>query len=847
MDMDFSKLGSLADQKLPTDPIRIFESLPNLPGTPNDIWRGQTEALSQWNDNRSQNDVLIELNTGAGKTLVGLLIAQSLVNEGLQNVVYVCATIDLVEQTSAEASRIGIQHTTRVAGGYNNDLFESGKAFCITTYHALFNGLSSIRKNHFPEAVIFDDAHVSENMIRSAMTLSFSEHTHEDMFEEVASLFDPHFRELGRHGEFSNALKGEHSKIVMAAPGGMQKYSEQLLEILNRHNIGGDKDLKYPFSYLQDRLNRCAIFFGNKGCEITPPFLPSLRIDCLERPLRRVYLSATLKSKADFVRAYGRMPDATIGPKNDAGNGERLVLFGSKIEGGVGVKEVEAISGQHKVVLATPSYFSAHHWDALGKPPKPANFSSELQDFREAKEGVFILVQRVDGIDLPHNTCRVMVIENLPRGGSLLERYQWEFLNMRNLFASKMANRLAQLFGRINRGRNDYGVFIITGNELNTWLKNDRNLALLPELLQQQIKLGDLVQDGMAVTSAEKLTQIVNAVLGRDAAWLKYYGDNIQKGSLEDEKEDRANRVEERLTAAAVAESEHACLLWDGDLEGAGRALDRIIEDTNRADTPLAGWHSIWLGSCYEGMGSRENAAIAYQRAKNRLGSGNVYLPLYTRVCDAKGQDEPFNDFGEVLDSIIGYDSEDKFEKELNTRIKGMRALDGGSSAEVEAALRELGDLLGFDSTRPDNDQGLGPDVIWADDHSEVLIPFELKTDKTMESVISKKDVGQGHQHQEWVADNYHKFENLGLVYVSAAGSCDATASPSEDMYQCDLRAFATLRDQVLSMIRDIRNRLPLERANFIRESSSDDRWLLNHLFDAIDTVPLRSRQPAKK
>jgi len=843
MDLDFSKLGSLSDQKLPTDPIEIFENLPNLPGTPNDIWRGQTQALSEWNNVRSKNDVLIELNTGAGKTLVGLLIAQSLVNEALQNVVYVCATIDLVEQTAAEAERIGIQHTTRVSGGYNNDLFESGKAFCITTYHALFNGLSSIRRNHFPEAVIFDDAHVSENMIRSAMTLSFSEKSHGDMFWNVAALFEPHFRELGRHGEFVNAVQGDHSKIVMAAPGGVQKYSEQLLEVLNRYNARNDQDLKYPFAYLQDRLNRCAIFFGNKGCEITPPFLPSLRIDCLERPLRRVYLSATLKSKADFVRAYGRMPEATIGPKNDAGNGERLVLFGSKIEKGVGVTEVEAISKQHKTVLATPSYSSARQWEALGKPPKQERFTSELQEFRRAKDGVFILVQRVDGIDLPHDTCRVMVIENLPKGGSLLERFQWEFLNMRNLFASKIANRLAQLFGRINRGRNDYGVFILTGKELNTWLRNDRNIALLPELLQQQIKLGDLVQDGMEVTTAERLSQIVDAVLARDAAWLKFYGDNIQKGTLEEEKKDRANKVEERIAAAAIAESEYACLLWDGDLEGASRALDRIIEETNRADTPLAGWHSIWLGACYEGLGSQENAGIAYQRAKHRLGSANVYLPIYTRVSDAGGQDEPFNAFGESLDSVLGHDSEDKYEKELRTRVQGMRALEGGSSAEVEAALRELGELLGFDSTRPDNDQGRGPDVVWADERSKALIPFELKTDKTKESVISKKDVGQGHQHQEWVSENFQDFRNLGLVYVSDAETCDATSNPSDDMFQCNLHACVIIRDQALSLIRDIRNRMPLERASFIREASTNERWSLTNLFDALGAVTLRSKQ----
>ena len=841
--MDFGKLGALSNQKAATDPIEIFENLPNLPGTPNDIWRGQTEALNQWHEHRSDNDVLIELNTGAGKTLVGLLIAQSLVNEGLQNVIYVCATIDLVNQTANEAEKIGIPYTTRVLGKYSNDLFESGKAFCITTYHAVFNGLSSIRRYHFPEAVIFDDAHVSENMIRSALSLSFSYSSHQDMFLEVATLFEQHFRDLGRHGEYINALKGEHSKIVMAAPNGVQDNSEQLLEILNRYNAGNDNNLKYAFSYLQDRLDRCAIFFGNGSCEITPPFLPSKRIDCLERPIRRVYLSATLKSKADFVRAYGRLPDASIGPKNDAGNGERLVLFGSKIDQGVGVNEVQRISEQHKVVLATPNYLSAKAWEKLGTPPKPEEFSKDLESFRRAGKGVFILVQRVDGIDLPHETCRVMVLENLPKGGGLLERFQWEHLNMRNLFASKLANRLAQLFGRINRGRNDYGVFIVTGHELNTWLKNDRNIALLPELLQQQIKLGELVQEGMEITTSDKLAEIVEAVLKRDPGWLKYYGDNIQKGVLESDKEERATKVEERLTTAALAESEYACCTWDGDIEGAIRALDQVIEDTCRADTPLAGWHNIWVGACFQRLGSFEAAGHAFERARKRLGSTNLFLPLYKRTPDANEDDQPLNRFGEELDSIVGFDSEDRYQKELNLRLTNLRGLDGGSSAEVEAALRELGDLLGFDSSRPDNDLGLGPDVLWADPVNKNLIPFELKTDKTAASVISKKDVGQGHQHQEWVSENYPDFHNLGLIYVSSAGSCDKTASPSEDMFQCELGACSAIRDRVVSMIRDIRGRLPLERLSRVREASCQDRWLLSSLFEELDAEDLRSKQ----
>lgn len=121
--MDFSKLRSAPATETTEDPIKIFEALPSLEYAPNDLWRGQTKALTEWYERSSNRDILITLNTGAGKTIVGLLIAQSLVNSDVENVVYVCSTIDLVEQTSKEASRIGIKHTIRARGEYSNDYF----------------------------------------------------------------------------------------------------------------------------------------------------------------------------------------------------------------------------------------------------------------------------------------------------------------------------------------------------------------------------------------------------------------------------------------------------------------------------------------------------------------------------------------------------------------------------------------------------------------------------------------------------------------------------------------------------------------------------------------------------
>src|SRR6185437_6972007 len=102
----FRGAGARSDAGRPTDPEAIFRRAPKGGDSLPDLWRGQTDALRGWVARRAETDVLIALNTGAGKTVVGLLIAQSFFNEGLEHVVYACGTIDLVKQTQREAHRL---------------------------------------------------------------------------------------------------------------------------------------------------------------------------------------------------------------------------------------------------------------------------------------------------------------------------------------------------------------------------------------------------------------------------------------------------------------------------------------------------------------------------------------------------------------------------------------------------------------------------------------------------------------------------------------------------------------------------------------------------------------------
>src|SRR6266568_588426 len=138
--MDLTKLPiKTAPRSAIVSPMAIFKSL-TLRGTVQNVWGPQAEALTAWHDKyRNESDVVIQMNTGGGKTLVGLLIAQSLVNETKGKVLYVCPTTQLVEQVASKAAECGIPVTTYMQGQWiNGQVFDTSTGPCITNYAAVF-------------------------------------------------------------------------------------------------------------------------------------------------------------------------------------------------------------------------------------------------------------------------------------------------------------------------------------------------------------------------------------------------------------------------------------------------------------------------------------------------------------------------------------------------------------------------------------------------------------------------------------------------------------------------------------------------------------------------------------
>lgn len=160
------------------DPKRLFRLLPKSSGSrfqfPYDI---QTEVWDQWFKRRTEPNLIIKMNTGSGKTVVGLLILQSSLNEGVGPAAYLVPDNQLRGQVEEAAFELGITTTDDP----NDADFRLSKSVLVTTVNKVYNGRSvfGVGGSSFPPieigSIVIDDAHACIPKIEQQFSLSIAE------------------------------------------------------------------------------------------------------------------------------------------------------------------------------------------------------------------------------------------------------------------------------------------------------------------------------------------------------------------------------------------------------------------------------------------------------------------------------------------------------------------------------------------------------------------------------------------------------------------------------------------------------------------------------------------------
>lgn len=779
--MSLSKLPiKTTKRSTATRPSEIFRSL-TLRGSIQNIWEPQAEALNEWDKTRESPDVAIQMNTGGGKTLVGLIIAQSLVNETQGKVLYVCPTNQLVEQTAEKAQECGIQTATYMKSLWSNTpVYDQALGPCLTNYAAVFNG-KSIFRNSGVKGIIFDDAHVAGNFVRGQYTLKIpKEHL---AFPEISNLFKNHFVRNGQTQQFEDATNGDWMSLLFVPTFEIQANVESLRKILIKHNI--DKDHVFVWVHLKDHLSRCAILISGSRIEITPALLPMNNLPYFRADVRRIYLTATVPSEVELLRTFGICDVARITPGGKSGEAQRQFLFPIVTEDSERRESALQLLEEHKACIITPSDRLADEWC----PPatKFDGSSAALRSFASATGSQKLaLAARYDGIDLPGDACRVLVLAGMPSGENLMDRFIDQTLRIERIRTAHVAARVVQAIGRIFRGNTDHGAVAVANHDLERWLVDPQNLGYMPSLLQQQIKLGielkRMVQEGHTTA-----TELLNAVLSGSKEWDKLYSEHVKAFETHEQSLEPAWFVDlvkrERLAFDK---------LWKGDPAGAASLYSTIAAESKDKDARLSAWYRHWEGLALTLSKNFDGATRAYMAAaaeRSELGrpaikQGKIVL---AGEIEASAQAQRIahvfkQKHGKILDEL--------------KRLKGDLAY-GTKTNPVEQAIKEIGDYLGLESSRPEKDFGTGPDVLWLLHEKRAGAAIEAKTNKKPQSQYQKKDdIGQFHDHIKWINNKFsdHAISN---VIVGRKLSVSRDSNPPGDLRIVSLEQFHALADRI--------------------------------------------------
>src|ERR1041385_4059855 len=110
--VDFRKRLATANTSKKINPIELYDTLDRA-SDKGELRRAQEAILSEWHASRRKDkNVILKLHTGQGKTLIGLLILQSKMNEASGPALYLCPNNFLIDQTCAQAQQFGIETCT---------------------------------------------------------------------------------------------------------------------------------------------------------------------------------------------------------------------------------------------------------------------------------------------------------------------------------------------------------------------------------------------------------------------------------------------------------------------------------------------------------------------------------------------------------------------------------------------------------------------------------------------------------------------------------------------------------------------------------------------------------------
>jgi len=810
------------------DPESYFLDLRDRDPDIRHLWAHQADLIREYTTKHLKTrDISLELPTGTGKTLIGLLIGAWRRDYYNERILYLCPTRQLAYQVETHAKNYGIKAYAFVGPqrDYPIDKFSeysSSDIIAISTYSGLFNTNPRLKDANI---IICDDAHAADNYIPSLWSMNINRFENQNLYHKIISLFEDNL-----NYEFIQCIKNDSTefylkdRIEMIPIPILWKKNQNLIDIIKVElKEEENRELNYSWSMIHNNILSCNIFISWWEILIRPWTPPSLTHTPFENANQRIYMSATLGAGGEIERITGvpkieRLPIPAGWDKK--GSGRRFFLLPDIKFSSSDYSDwlIEKISEKERTLILCPNYhqyFSIEHKIKESSIPLKILRASDIEDsikpFTNETNAILLLTNRYDGLDLPGDNCRQLIIYGLPAAVNLQEKFLLSRLNIYSVLKDRIVTRFTQACGRCNRGPADYSLILLTGEDIRDFcLKSENRSSMHPEL-QAELEFGRIQSN---VSKLENLDERINLFYVQGDEWQEAE-ENIK--SLRETIEPIEEPYNERLYSIVSKEINYQYALWNKDYSEALR-ITRQIGDSLSGDE-FEGYRALWnyfTGSIasilYEQTKESEYLHIAkdfYRRAKScsRIISWFSELPNLDVSISSEADIDVLSGYAvekiqKTLRDLGGVG--DRFETELKKIEQFIRS---DNYKQFEIGLTKLGELLGFETERPLINGA--PDSIWRLSN-KILILFEAKSEESEEGGISKSYCQQAKGHYDWAHDRiteYDQFHEVLSVIVGYREKLETSAlSFAEDLYNININRVRDIFNEISGILRRVRD-----------------------------------------
>ncbi|WP_405458116.1 DEAD/DEAH box helicase family protein [Streptomyces sp. NBC_00101] len=761
----------------PADPEQLYRQLALVNNGPANLWLHQGDVLRSWHANHlNAADVAIELPTGAGKTLVGGLIGDYLRRSNGERVTYLCATRQLAKQTAEKLTQYGISNVlligrVRTWNAADRSRYTSANAIAVSVYSHVFNANPALDD---AQLLLLDDAHAAEGYVAGPWSLEISrdeQSAYHDVLSALADALDPlvvaRLRADAPDAQYRNS-------VYLASPLGVSSQAGPLEEVLSAAAAASkiSDEAGYALRFLQGHLGQCMVYLSHRRLLIRPLIPPTLFHAPFNDPARRVYMSATLGAGGELERVFGRRAIKRIPiPKGweKQGTGRRLFCFPqltsdlSAAPAQVGPWVADVIAQQGRAVILTPDTRTAKAFTSTCVPDgyevlKADQVEDDLKVFTQKSAAALVLNNRYDGIDLPDQDCRLVVLAGLPARGDLQERFLHGSLGAVEVLQERIRARIMQGAGRATRNSRDFAAVLLLDDDLVSYVtRRDVQQAMHPEI-HAELDFG--YNNSIGATSREMLDNL-QVFLEHDQPWRDVDQDIVD-----------AREQYERIDAPGAAELQRSVrnevaawdAIWQAEWQ---RALDLIREvlDALRGGRAPQRYAALWnyLASCIAQRLANQGGAPALHAAAERFyddarhcGRGTTWLshlaaPIESLSAPALPVIDPLDE--QAMTGVIANAAHLAKPAVFDTAIHSARAaLTDTPRKPYENALVLLGQLAGAVPSEGDGNNDSAPDATWIFGDALWAV-WEAKSEARPEGELGAGDVRQAGSHLRFAAD----------------------------------------------------------------------------------------------